>query len=492
MNVKPVRPRVLFIVPPYVVNNIDVNRPKIRSYLAFPYGLLSIATYCKRYADIKIIDCDTEQHPSLKVAEVIREFNPHIVGLSMMFDNSFSELGWLLKKIKMEAPKSMIIMGGAAASYSYQEVLERFEEVTAVCFAEGELPMADLLKTCTFRHPAWATRGRTFNAEEELNVIPEADFIEYLDDVIALDYNYINPFDYDVQEAFSPFARSNRRCFFLMTSRGCFGNCAFCSNTRIHGRRVRQASVDAIIDHVKHLVSRYGMDTLVIYDDQLLYRPDRAKELFKRLAQFNIRIEAPNGVSVRFIDEEMAELMRYAGMDTVYLAVESGSQYVLRNLIDKPLELSMVAPAVRALRKVDMFIHAFIVLGMPGETIQHRYETWNFLLENEFDWAGINLATPTRGSRLYDDCIKNGWIKEINIEEAVDKKYIIEQPDIEREEVIRTAHEMNLNVNFHNNYRMKVGDYETAAKCFEQVLQRYEGHDVAKSYLEICRRKLAG
>lgn len=477
------KPRVLFINLPYVVTNIDSTRPKIRSFHAFPLGLLSVATYNKNHANIRMIDCDSYDvgHRIDLVERTMREFKPSIVGFSMMFDNSYVHLSSFLKLVKSINPDVITVLGGSAASYSYAEILSEQPNLNALCYSEGEIPFRELLLTSTFSNPAWITA-------EKLNTPPIRSLVSNVDDITAIDYSFCDPVDYDMHEAFSPFAKLHRNCFFMLTSRGCPFKCTFCSNAALHGQNVRQASVDVIINHVKDLVYNYGMETLIIYDDQLLYKPNRAKELFKQLAQFDIRIEAPNGVSVRYIDNEMALLMRAAGMDTVYLAVESGSDYVLHNLIKKPLKLSMVTPAIKALRAADFFIHAFIVLGMPGETDEHREETYRFLLEQDIDWAGINLATPVRGSQLYTDCINNGWIKKQAISDIVDKAYIINFPGTDLAAVEAQAYAMNINVNFHHNRRIRVGDYEVAALCFKQVLQRYGDHTWAKHYLELCHK----
>lgn len=478
------KPRVLFINLPYVVKDINVTRAKVRSFHAFPLGLLSVATYNKQYADIQIIDCDSHENYWNSVVHAMHYFKPVIVGFSMMFDNSYKSLGNLLRLVRSINPDVITVLGGSAASYSYKEILADHLDLNAICYSEGEIPFQDLLLSSTFRNPAWVITERLRRGG-----VPSLSFIQDLNDVTAIDYSFVGDSNYDMQEAFSPFAKPNRKCFFTLTSRGCFGKCSFCSNASIHGRTVRQASVDAIISHVRHLTDDYGMETLIIYDDQLLYKPNRAKELFRQLAQFHIRIEAPNGVSIRYIDNEMAYLMRAAGMDTIYLALESGSEYVLRELINKPLKLSMVAPAVKALRAADLFIHAFIVLGMPGETDAHRQETRQFLLDSDFDWHGINLATPVRGSKLYRDCIENGWIEKQKIEDIVDKKYIINFPGVDPAEVEQQASEMNIELNFHRNRRRRIGDYKTAALCFEQVLQRYGEHKWAKYYLWDCQQR---
>lgn len=477
------KPKVLLVDLPYVVQPSS-DGPKIRSFHAFPYGLLSVATFNKHFADIQIFDCNRRE--ITEFMDVMRDFTPDIVGFSMMFDNSYKALSGMLYLVKTQFD-SITILGGAAASYSYEEILSEQPHLDAICYSEGELPFRYILETGKLDHPSIITRASLYNRTP---IIPA--FIEDLDHVINIDYSFVNVDDYDMQEAFSPFVDHNKhKQFFVSTSRGCPFKCTFCSNAKIHGKKMRFASVDKIINHIKFLVDEYGMDVLTIYDDQLLIDKARAKDLFRKLVQFNLRIECPNGLSVAFIDDELAGLMRLAGLDTAYLAIESGSPYVLNTLIKKPLRLPMVKPKVDILRKYDYFIHGFFVMGMPGEKEHHRLETLRFLKEIDLDWAGLNMATPVRGSKLYDDCIKNGWITKQKIDEVVDKKYIITangNPKEIEEEVYR----INLHINFFHNRRMRIGDYTTAARCFSEVLRRYHGHEWAKYYLDICKERMEG
>ena len=498
------KPNVLLIALPYVVRHIDSTRPKIRSFLATPYGLLSIATYCSDLANIRIIDCDTLEDHRKAIQDALENFRPDIVGFSMNYDNSYPHLEELSGMVKDFDPDILVVLGGSAASYSYDEIIQEQEDVDAICFGEGEIPFREFLlspweKTKRFgiiqSQNTWSTKTKTsYFGQTPLNKDPCPNFIQDLDQVIDIDYSFIDPTAYEMQQAFSPrvdYSKPHKQ-FFLMSSRGCPMRCVFCSNATIHGKAIRYASIEKIIQHVARLKNNLGMDVLTIYDDMLLLNKPRAKQLFKELSQFNIRIECPNGLSPAFIDRELAYLMKKAGLDTAYLAIESGSERVLSEVIQKPLRLWMVKPAIDALHEYDIFCHGFFVFGCPGETKADREETREFIKTSELDWAGCNAATPVRGSRLYENCIKNGWIKRQQIHEIQDKKYIINAPEIGLipSEIEAKIDDINIDVNFTHNRRMRIGDYETAANCFREVIRRYEGHAIAKHYLQACEQKL--
>jgi radical SAM superfamily enzyme YgiQ (UPF0313 family) len=491
----------LFIVLPYLVTQKDAKASKIRSFTAFPYGLLSVATYLKNNTNgqcgIKIIDCNLYGYDEAVqiIKETVLNYKPDVVGFSMILDSSYKYLNDISMIVKKNNNDAVIVLGGAAATFSYLEIIKEQDYVDGICYAEGEKPFLSLMKSenpveFMERDKSWITR-KSFKEGKP----PQRSFVEDLDEVIDIDYTLVDIEKYSMKEAFSPFFTSTnekKKQFFLVTSRGCPYKCVFCSTcSTFYGNIIRYASVDSIIAHVKHLVSDYGMNVLTIYDDQLLLNKKRAKEIFRQLAQFDLRIECPNGLSVAFIDDEMAALMRNAGLDTAVLAIESGSDYVLKEIINKPLKLKMIKPVIKILRKHGFFIQGFFVIGIPGETEKHRDETYDFIKDVQLDWSGLSLATPLRGSRLYDICIENGYIdKDLKIGEIEDKKYIIKTPELDPEYISRQTYLMNLDINFVNNYRMKIGDYKVAANCFHDVIKRYSSHAFAYYYLAKAQEAL--
>lgn len=488
---------IMFIVLPHIIRNIrDAKNPKTRSYKAFPYGVLSVATYLKNntnHLKIKIIDCNIYDNLIWKeiIKKELNDFKPDIVGLSMSYDNAYKYLKDISRMIKKYNNKIIIVLGGAAASFSYDEIIKEQDYIDGICYTEGELPLLRLINSKNKLE--LLENDKSFITKKSISIrIPEKSFVTNLDDVTNIDYDLIDIKEYKMMQAFSPFIgddetlhEKNKKQFFLLTSRGCPFKCIFCSTcTGLYNNKIRYASVDKVVDHVKYLVEKYSCNVITFYDDQLLLNKKRAKEIFRRLAKFNLRIECPNGLSPMFIDDELAYLMRNAGMDTIILAIEHGSEYMLKKIIHKPLSIKMVKPIVQTLRKYDFFIEAFFVIGIPGEKEEHRNETLNFIRDVRFDWCGFNLATPLRGSELYNICIKNGYIdKNLKIGDIEDKKYIIKTPDLDPDYINKKTYLMNLDVNFVNNYRMSIGDYQMAANCFQDVIRRTTNHAFAYYYL---------
>jgi anaerobic magnesium-protoporphyrin IX monomethyl ester cyclase len=470
--------RILFIILPYIINH---TRYAQRSFLTTPYGVLSIATYIKDIADVEIFDCnlyDGNIDINNILAVKISAFNPDIIGISMMFDNSYKYLKHITELCKLYS-HAKILLGGAATTFSYKEILEQNPDIDAVCYGEGELSVNDYILTGIFQK-GWATKK---------NLLPQKYYADNLDLLIDIDYSFIDVDHYQrfIEEAYSPysFGREGKRQFFIVTSRGCAFSCLFCMNSNNPDKFIRYASVNAIIDHVENLIAKYGMNVLTFYDDQILYDMDRAKELFRRLAIYNLRIEMPNGVSPAFIDEELAELMHKAGVDSLYLALESGSKDVLK-MMHKPVNLNQVRELMPILRRYNFFIFIFIVIGIPGETDAHRQETMDFLYEIKPDIINPKVASPVYGSKLRDKCIEKGYIADTNtkIGEYDMTEAVINCPPYSPEYLKKECLRMMYEINYIRNYRMEIKDYAVAKHYAEYVLSKYPNEKHAQVMLK--------
>ena len=67
------------------------------------------------------------------------------------------------------------------------------------------------------------------------------------------------------------------------------------------------------------------------------------------------------------MDDEVVGWLSRAGMKDVHIAVESGHQYTLTNIVKKGgLTLEKIKKAVDVLNKYDSIIRNFFIIGFPG------------------------------------------------------------------------------------------------------------------------------
>ena len=302
--------------------------------------ILDLNVTLAEYIDTKPAESYSEFF-SNKIKIVSEEFKADVVGLSALFNTSNVYLKFLSDSISDHLPKAFVIAGGGLPSAAYQSIRDLSFNLRNLQ-RRGRTTFIGAVK-CK-KQKAARTRAPHMDlpsGPERKKLIVHS-FIDDLDQIPVLNYDLP-----DIKENFThynnrsidkTYTAQKKREFAIHTSRGCPFLCVFCSNPSLHGRKARYMSIDRVIAEVTRMKEEFGLTVLLIEDDHFFNDKDRAKEILRRLASLNIRIEFPNGLAVYAIDDEMARLLGEAGASAVALAVESGSEYVLNKIIKKPLK----------------------------------------------------------------------------------------------------------------------------------------------------------
>lgn len=495
---------ILFVIPPALPISYlqDNGMIQYNTYIptSIPLGVLSISSYLKKYMDIeiRIVDCNVLLNKYLssnkscvqifeeQLMKMQEDFNPQIVGISALFNSNFSYLRMLSTTAKRYFPESIIITGGGLPTNLYQEVLAEAPDIDAVCFGEGEIPILNLVKAVDQKsfmneNECWITRGKLGG-----NFIPKAEYVVDLDDIPPFDYGLIDFNEYQKYNRYHGESTGNMIAMSLMTSRGCPFNCCFCASHSVHGKKIRTLSAGRVLTDVDVLMEQHHINTLLFEDDHFFMNKQRALEILSGLCGKNLKIEFPNGIAVYSIDESVAQALKDAGVTMATLAVESGSDYVLRNIIHKPLNLELVKKAVSLLRKKNIYIRAFFIIGFPGETEELRKETVEFIKKTGFNWVAVMIATPIAGSELYKICKENDYLVSSSIEDLHYGKGNILTKDFTPEQIEKERYLINLDVNFINNYDLKYGNFDLALLGFHDVIKRVSDHAIAYYCMAKC------
>jgi coproporphyrinogen III oxidase-like Fe-S oxidoreductase len=195
------------------------------------------------------------------------------------------------------------------------------------------------------------------------------------------------------------------------------------------------------------------------------------------------------GTAINTLDEELVAAMKRAGVFSLSVAVESGSQYILSKIIKKPLKLEKIKLVAEWLRRHNIKSKGFFIFGMPGETKENMHETIKFAKQLRLDWCGFAIATPLPGSELYQTCKNKGYVGEIDWTNLYLNEAKIKTPDFTPEEVNKIYYRANIEINFKDNPNLKEGgNIDQALIDFKKVVKLVPHHIwahacLAKTYL---------
>lgn len=412
--------RILLIDPPY---------ERLIGFRSewFPLGPASIAGFLAKngYPDVRVYHAehapDTEYKSVTRYAEsfkaygeavradshpvwdeiekVVREFQPDVVGISVLTPKVPSVLR-VAEICGKAAPTAKIVCGGSHATTRPAELLD-CGDVDYVIRGEGETPMLRLMHALESRDDVRDIPALSYRDGEKIVDNPPPPLIPDVDDLPPPARELILGI-----EGYSP-----SQLNMVLSSRGCPFDCGFCASKALWRRKVRFRSVGDVMAELRELKTIYGVTDVAFLDDSFTLRPERVRELCEALIESRLDIRWSCLTRVDMITEEVVRLMKRAGCAKVDVGVESGSPRVLE-LIDKKISLDKAHEAAAILRRCGMYWSAFFMFGFPTETEGEIEETLKVMRELDPDWANMSIFTPYPGTKLFDLAKEKGMVSD--------------------------------------------------------------------------------
>jgi radical SAM superfamily enzyme YgiQ (UPF0313 family) len=461
-----------------------------------PLGVMSLSSYVKKNSDTKtaLIDfnvllnkLDDFNYKSFFdfFDDVISSpqwlnYHPSVIGISTLFTPAYQNMLDIGKCCREKFPDAIITAGGGVPTNMYREIFKHSDCFDALCYGEGELPLLNLVnaidkKKYLDENLSWITHDKVKN-----NVTFNHTFIDNLDEIPFYDYDILVPEDYGINPAITAYASigEKKQNFHVMTSRGCTHHCCFCSSHTVHGRKMRYYSVERIQEDFARLKNNFSARTLIFQDDHFMGDKHRALRIIEVVKEMQFKIVFQNSLALYALDRKMLESLKSAGVNQLLLSVESGSERVLREIMHKPLNLSIVKRVAKDCRELNIYTNVNILIGLPGETKEDIEDTRAFLKTIDANWFLIFCANPLVGSEMLQTCLKNNYLKGDYIGSDY-KRAVVETEDFSADYIQEKSYLLNLELNFIENSDFRLGDYQTALMGFENAIRAKSDHAIA-------------
>jgi len=364
----------------------------------------------------KIGDIIIAGMPYGRIKEEIRRRKPDIVGIANPFTCQVEHairVGNIVKEID---PSILTVVGGPHVTAVPLEFLEEAKNIDIAVIGEGEYTMLDIAKFFEGYKKISDVQGIAYRKDGTITQNSPRPFIKKLDELPYPAYHLV-----EMEQYLNPkkieYRSFKNRAMSMITSRGCPFSCNFCSVHLHMGKLFRAHSVSYVINHIERAVNKYGVKTIFFEDDNLTFDVKRIEAICDRIIERRIRFswETPNGIRADFLTLSLLKKMQKAGCQSVFFGIESGDQFILSNVINKSLRLRDVVKVAKMCKDIGLKTAAFYIIGFPGEKKENMMKTIEFALwlKRKFDVGMLlHIATPSCGTRLYEECKKKGYIQE--------------------------------------------------------------------------------
>jgi len=354
----------------------------------------------------EIIPYNSERDLPQTVAQTLL-FSPDILGLSMVFTSRAREFCNLALALRNNSFSGHIIAGGHFAALNCQQLLRDFPAFDSVALGEGEFIICELaarpseyrsVSGLCYRGADGAIRtNRSKGNPENLDALPypkRTTFHDYFGKPIAS----------------------------VLTSRGCWRNCAFCSINAWYkqggGKKFRIRSIGNIVHEMKQLYFDHGVRIFNMQDDNF-FLPNKTQALrrFEELRKA-LQLAGIEGIAIAVkarpdsVTAENIKVLDDLGLFRVFLGVENASEIALRKL-NRKCRIQDILNALQILNDFDVHIAYNLLMFELDTTMEDIRVNLRFMerhIENPFNfcraeaYAGTGLESKLQAEgRLLGD-----------------------------------------------------------------------------------------
>lgn len=306
----------------------------------------------------------------------------------------------LFNRIKRELPGLYIIGFGQHPHYSPQTFLNESFQIDACVHGEPDATLAELIQE-TPRNPAEKERVKgIYYWDNELRKTPERPLVTDLDQWPMPRYDLFKNHDYRIVSINFPSFR-NLKPGWVLASRGCPYPCTFCSPAirRSFGKQIRRISPARVADTFELLEKDLGINTIYFADDVFSMDMEWADAICEELIKRENKIQWGVATRVDRLTSELIKKMRAAGLRTVSVGVESGSERVLKD-IRKGITLEQIRWALSQFEENGISVNTTVIVGHVDETLDELTQTFSFLKKSTTLFPQLHYLSPYPGTKV--------------------------------------------------------------------------------------------
>lgn len=345
-------------------------------------GLLYLAAVLdEQKIPVKFLDRHVEHIDNRNLRKHLLAYRPTVIGISIVTEAIFDAIT-CARLAKETLGEVNIVAGGPHPSLAAEDLLDHVPEVDYVVRGEGEHTFLELLEAFVRRRDISQVKGLTYRSSSGKVVHNTPQFlISNLDEI---------PFP--ARHYASKYRTKNRRLYYywdrypgqksvkmstclIISSRGCPFQCSFCASSVLWRRRWRARSPDNVLAELEKLKMDYGVDMVEISDDAFTMDKARAERICNLIIKKKLGLRWNTHIRVDAVNYDLLKLMKEAGCYYVSYGVESGSQRILDEIVDKRLTLEQILKVTRWLDQLGFLRHANFMISHPSETKKDAQDT---------------------------------------------------------------------------------------------------------------------
>jgi radical SAM superfamily enzyme YgiQ (UPF0313 family) len=405
--------KVTLVFPPHGFTSKDVMPHLGLAYLA--------AVLEKNDIEVEILDAQVEGLSWKDLGKKYLQSKSDIVGITSLTEMRFQSFK-AAEIAKKTLPGSIVIIGGPHASLATHDTLLNVPSVDIIVRGEGEYTLLETCKALENNEDLKSVKGISYRENVEIIHNDPRPLIKNLDTLPFPAYHLLPIEKYNFKLDVPGVGKLS--CLNVITSRGCPIGCAFCATSKMLGKKWRARSPSNVLDELEYLIETYGIKAIWFYDDTFTMNKKRVIDICDGVIDRGLDIKFTCSIRVDTVDKELLSKMKEAGCYSIFYGVESGSQRILDDIIEKKISIEQIKRVSNWLNELEILNNPSYIASLPDETNEEVYETIN-LMHELGGKASFSFLKIYPGTRIEEIAMSKGilpkdfsWAKKSDMREV--------------------------------------------------------------------------
>lgn len=346
-----------------------------------------------------------------RIKKDVLDFQPDIIGISLV-EPQLKYMARFCKDLR-KYYKGFVVCGGPHPTMSPEDVLS-VDGMDAVCVGEGEDAIAELAEKLKLAKDRTQIKNLWFKLDNGTVIKNRLRPFKKISDLPAEDKELFG---------LDKIIRMKNYQLEVSLGRGCPYGCSYCINKpylELYKKLcdgpttpqdyIRIKNADTVISEIKSVVLKHPkIRKIAFIDDDLLMYAGFVKDFFTKYRKEVVLPFMCNANPLSF-DIHKGRFLKEAGCDDVRFGVESGSERIKKDIMNRPISNRRIKTAFKAAGELGLMASSFNMIGLPTETMEEVLETLKLNAAIMPDTVKVMTFYPFGNTPIYDICARSGLI----------------------------------------------------------------------------------
>ncbi len=190
----------------------------------------------------------------------------------------------------------------------------------------------------------------------------------------------------------------------IYASKGCPYKCFYyCVYPLQQGRKLRIKSPQKVIDEMIYFHNKLKVKNFIFRDPVFSLNREHTLKLCEKLIDHKIKFNICIETHLKNIDNELAKLMKRAGIKLIYVGIETSDENVKTNVNRSSENNNLQIEKIKFLQNIGIDVKAMYIVGLPTDTEKTYLKTLNFAKKISSTYAQFSVFTPYPGTPVFKE-----------------------------------------------------------------------------------------